>query len=162
MPTPNEIREQIATLEKQLREAEVRELRARHPLRPPHGLHKHVLRLQIAVEDLALVDEAQRLRSLQGNARQLEALSRSIESSLLFLEAAIRGENLGLRDLVDVLDARAELYDLRIQFVEVLCQYLGDRTYLEAATGALDTADLVAITARLRELSQAPESSSGA
>lgn len=111
---------------------------------------------------LARQEVRKRLRSLQGNARQLEALSRSIESSQLFLEAAIRGENLGLRDLVDVLDARAELYDLRIQFVEVLCQYLGDRTYLEAATGALDTADLVAITARLRELSQAPESSSGA
>ncbi|MFC3293891.1 TolC family protein [Modicisalibacter luteus] len=111
---------------------------------------------------LAHQEVRKRLRNLQGNARQLEALTRSIESSQLFLEAAIRGENLGLRDLVDVLDARAELYDLRIQFVEVFCQYLGDRTYLEAATGDLDTPDLITIMSRLNEVSQPDKTPSAA
>lgn len=92
---------------------------------------------------LARVEVRQRLRSLEGDLRQLEALSRSIDSSALFLEAAIKGEALGLRDLVDVLDARAELYDLRIQFVEVLCRYINDRLNLEAAVGGLDTTDLI-------------------
>jgi outer membrane protein len=92
---------------------------------------------------LAQVEIRKRLRSLKGDLRQLDALARSIESSALFLEAAIKGEALGLRDLVDVLDARAELFDLRIQFVEVICRYLNDRINLEAAVGDLETADLV-------------------
>ena len=57
--------------------------------------------------------------------------------------AAEKGEQLGLRDLVDVLDARADLYDLRIQFVEVVRQYLLDRLNLQAAVGDLGTQDLV-------------------
>lgn len=107
---------------------------------------------------LARQEVRQRLRSLQGDTRQLEALSRSIESSELFLEAAIKGEALGLRDLVDVLDARADLYDLRIQFVEVVCQYLLDRTNLEAAVGDLGTDDLMAIMAVLQRMSDASPS----
>lgn len=102
---------------------------------------------------LARQEVRQRLRNLQGDTRQLEALSRSIESSELFLEAAIRGETLGLRDLVDVLDARAELYDLRIQFVEGVSQYLLDRTSLEAAVGDLGTDDLAAVTDLLQRMS---------
>ncbi|GAB2795255.1 TolC family outer membrane protein [Halomonas shantousis] len=92
--------------------------------------------------NLAQQEVRQRLRNLNGDARQLEALKRSIESSQLFLQAAEKGEQLGLRDLVDVLDARADLYDLRIQFVEVIRQYLLDRLNLEAAVGGLETSDL--------------------
>lgn len=69
---------------------------------------------------LAEQEVRQRLRGLHGDARQLRAIKRSIESSSLFLEAAEKGEQLGLRDLVDVLDAREELYDLRIKFVEAI------------------------------------------
>ncbi|HET8791386.1 MAG TPA: TolC family protein [Modicisalibacter sp.] len=101
---------------------------------------------------LAQVEVRKRLRSLEGDLRQLDALARSIESSALFLEAAIKGEDLGLRDLVDVLDARAELYDLRIQFVEVICRYLNDKINLEAAVGDLDTADLVGAMSLLQRI----------
>lgn len=93
--------------------------------------------------NLARQEARKRLRSLQGGVRQLEALQQSIQSSRLFLEAAEKGENLGIRDLVDVLDARAELYDLRIQFVEALRQYLLDDLNLQAAVGDLGTPDLV-------------------
>ncbi|WP_244613242.1 TolC family outer membrane protein [Modicisalibacter radicis] len=93
--------------------------------------------------NLARQEVRQRLRSLRGDERQIEALKRSIESSNLFLQAAEKGEQLGLRDLVDVLDARADLYDLRIQFVEVVRQYLLDRLNLQAAVGDLGTQDLV-------------------
>lgn len=93
--------------------------------------------------NLARQEARKRLRSLRGGVRQLEALQQSIQSSRLFLEAAEKGEQLGLRDLVDVLDARANLYDLRIQFVEGVCQYLLDDLNLQAAVGDLGTADLV-------------------
>ena len=42
-----------------------------------------------------------------------------------------------------MLDARADLYDLRIQFVEVVRQCLLDRLNLQAAVGDLGTQDLV-------------------
>ncbi|SHE36902.1 outer membrane protein [Modicisalibacter ilicicola DSM 19980] len=103
--------------------------------------------------NLARQEVRKRLRSLRGDARQIEALKRSIESSQLFLEAAEKGEQLGLRDLVDVLDARAELYDLRIQFVEVVRQYLLDTLSLEAAVGDLGTEDLAEVNALLARIS---------
>ncbi|WP_233440354.1 TolC family outer membrane protein [Modicisalibacter coralii] len=93
-----------------------------------------------------------RLRSLKGDARQIEALQRSVDSSNLFLEAAEKGEKLGLRDLVDVLDARADLYDQRIKLVETIRQYLLDRLNLKAAVGDLDTQDLVDTMQVLRQV----------
>jgi len=104
--------------------------------------------------NLARQEVRQRLRGLRGDERQIEALKRSIESSNLFLEAAEKGEQLGLRDLVDVLNARADLYDLRIKFVEVIRQYLLDRLNLEAAVGDLGTQDLVEVMALLQRIAQ--------
>ncbi|MFD2190631.1 TolC family outer membrane protein [Pistricoccus aurantiacus] len=88
---------------------------------------------------LARQEVKRRLRNVRGDFRQLESLKRSIESSRLYLEAAEKGRQLGLRDLVDVLDGRAELFDQRISFVEVVSQYLRDRAALKAAVGELDT-----------------------
>lgn len=105
---------------------------------------------------LARQEVRQRLRSLQGDERQVEALKRSIESASLFLQAAEKGEQLGLRDLVDVLNARADLYDLRIQFVDVVRQYLLDRLNLQAAVGDLGTQDMVDAMALLAELVASP------
>lgn len=92
--------------------------------------------------NLAAQEVRQRLRALNGNVRRLEALARAIESSELFLEAAERGEQLGLRDLVDVLDARATLYDQRIQYVDALGRFLIDRLALQSAVGELGSQDL--------------------
>lgn len=89
--------------------------------------------------NLAAQDVRQRLRSLSGGLRRMEALAQAINSSELFLEAAERGEQLGLRDLVDVLDARAQLFDQRIQFVEALSDYALDYLALHSAVGELDT-----------------------
>lgn len=92
--------------------------------------------------NLAAQEVRQRLRSLNGSLRRLSALQQAIESSELFLQAAERGEQLGLRDLVDVLDARASLYDQRIQYVDTLGRYAIDRLALHSAVGALSTEDL--------------------
>lgn len=92
--------------------------------------------------NLATQEVRTRLRALNGGIRRLEALQQSIESSELFLNAAVRGEQLGLRDLVDVLDARASLFDQRIKFVDTLGSYALDRLELYAAAGELDGEDL--------------------
>ncbi|MFC2992533.1 TolC family outer membrane protein [Halomonas tibetensis] len=92
--------------------------------------------------NLAAQEVRQRLRSLNGSVRRMGALQQAIESSELFVQAAERGEQLGLRDLVDVLDARASLYDQRIQYVDTLGRYVIDRLGLHSAVGALGTEDL--------------------
>lgn len=96
------------------------------------------------------------LRNIHGSLRQLSALGESIDSSRLFLEAAEKGEQLGLRDLVDVLDARAELFDLRIQYIDSVRQYLFDRLQLEVAVGDLGTDDLAHVMGTLQALSTSP------
>ncbi|WP_404298481.1 TolC family protein [Halomonas sp.] len=106
--------------------------------------------------NLAAQEIRQRLRSLDGNARRLEALGQAIESSELFLEAAERGEQLGLRDLVDVLDARASLYDQRIQFVDTLGRFVLDRLALESAVGDLESDDLVEVMDLLASITSRP------
>ena len=93
--------------------------------------------------NLAIQEMRTRLRALNGGIRRMEALQQSIESSELFLNAAERGEQLGLRDLVDVLDARASLFDQRIKFVDTLGNYALDRLRLYSAAGELDGEDLV-------------------
>ncbi|WP_339886200.1 TolC family outer membrane protein [Vreelandella maris] len=110
---------------------------------------------QAAVDNehnLAVQEVRTRLRSLNGGVRRLEALSQAIKSSELFLQAAERGEQLGLRDLVDVLDARASLYDQRIQYVDVVGEYALDRLALETAVGELSSDDLADIMVLLSSM----------
>ena len=83
----------------------------------------------------------------------MEALNQAISSSQLFLDAAERGEQLGLRDLVDVLDARASLYDQRIQYVDTVGNYALDTLALHAAVGSLESDDLARIMALLASMS---------
>lgn len=92
--------------------------------------------------NLAVQEVRTRLRSLNGGVRRLDALEQAIESSQLFLQAAERGEQLGLRDLVDVLDARASLYDQRINYIDTLGEYALDSLALQAAVGDLESEDL--------------------
>ena len=102
--------------------------------------------------NLAVQEVRQRLRSLNGHVRRIEALNQAIASSELFLEAAERGEQLGLRDLVDVLDARASLFDQRIQYVDTIGEYALDSLALQSAVGELSSADLQAVMALLISL----------
>ncbi|MEL7611768.1 TolC family outer membrane protein [Vreelandella titanicae] len=103
--------------------------------------------------NLAIQEVRQRIRALNGGERRLEALNQAISSSQLFLDAAERGEQLGLRDLVDVLDARASLYDQRIQYVDTVGNYALDTLALHAAVGSLESEDLARIMALLASMS---------
>lgn len=96
-------------------------------------------------QNLATQQIRTRLRALNGSIRRLDALQQAITSSELFLDAAVRGEQLGLRDLVDVLDARASLFDQRIQFVDTLGNYALDSLQLYSAAGELNGDDLVQV-----------------
>ncbi|MCM2972570.1 TolC family outer membrane protein [Larsenimonas suaedae] len=91
-------------------------------------------------------------RRLDTDAQRLRALARSITSSRTYLEAADKGAALGIRDLVDVLDARATLFDQRIQYVDGVRQLVMDRLNLAAATGALDTHALRDVMALLERI----------
>ncbi len=103
--------------------------------------------------NLAIQEVRQRIRALNGGERRLEALNQAISSSQLFLEAAEKGEQLGLRDLVDVLDARASLYDQRIQYVDTVGNYALDMLSLHTAVGSLESDDLNRIMSLLASLS---------
>ena len=111
--------------------------------------------------NLAMQDVRQRLRSLNGHVRRIEALKQAIASSQLFLEAAERGEQLGLRDLVDVLDARASLYDQRIQYVNTIGEYALDSLALQSAVGELGSDDLSEVMTLLLSLTDVTVITSG-
>lgn len=107
--------------------------------------------------NLAAQEVRRRIRALSGGERRLQALSQAIESSQLFLEAAERGEQLGLRGLVDVLDARASLYDQRIQYVDAVGSYALDMLTLHAAVGSLESENLESIMTLLASLSSSAQ-----
>jgi len=111
--------------------------------------------------NLAGQEVRQRLRSLNGHVRRIEALKQAIASSQLFLEAAERGEQLGLRDLVDVLDARASLYDQRIQYVDTIGEYALDSLALQSAVGELGSDDLGNVMTLLLSLTDLTATTSG-
>ncbi|WP_447553448.1 TolC family outer membrane protein [Vreelandella sp. EE22] len=111
--------------------------------------------------NLAIQEVRQRLRSLNGHVRRIQALNQAIASSRLFLNAAERGEQLGLRDLVDVLDARASLYDQRIQYIDTVGEYALDSLALQSAVGDLSSRDLSDIMALLLSLTDFTETSQG-
>lgn len=98
----------------------------------------------------------QRHRSIDGDITRLEALTRSIQSSELYLEAADKGAALGLRDLVDVLDARADLYDQRIAYVDAFRRLILDRLELLSATGRLGTAHMADVMALIGNIVAPP------
>lgn len=116
---------------------------------------KRILASQAAVDDqrnLVAQDVRQRLRAINGNVRRMDALQQAISSSRLFLDAASRGEQLGLRDLVDVLDARARYYDQRIKYVDTIGDYIIDTLALQSAVGDLKSSDLVGIMDLLTQI----------
>lgn len=73
---------------------------------------------------------------------RLQALDESRRSSSAFLEAAERQADLSLGSQVDVLEARTELYDVRLQFANTLSDYLLSDLNLLLETGQLSDATL--------------------
>ncbi|WP_417551908.1 TolC family protein [Marinomonas fungiae] len=89
---------------------------------------------------LSDTQQAVRLAVTQLNSyrERLQALEESRKSSQAFLEAAERQADLSLGSQVDVLEARTELYDVRLQFAQTLSDYLLADLNLLLETGQLN------------------------
>ncbi|MEC8082303.1 MAG: TolC family outer membrane protein [Pseudomonadota bacterium] len=74
---------------------------------------------------------------------RLLALDESRRSGQAYLEAAERQADLSLGSQVDVLEARTELYDIRLEFAKTLSDYLLADLNLLLETGQLNDAALV-------------------
>ena len=71
-------------------------------------------------------------------AELVSALKQSRESSQQYLFAAERGEDMGLRSPVDVLDARAQFLETELQLARALHEYLQADLSLHYQAGELD------------------------
>ncbi|WP_067038536.1 TolC family protein [Marinomonas gallaica] len=79
---------------------------------------------------------------LSSYRERLLALEESRTSSKTFLEAAERQADLSLGSQVDVLEARTELYNVRLQFAKTLSDYLLSDLNLRLETGQLNDSTL--------------------
>lgn len=79
---------------------------------------------------------------LSSYQERLHALEESRKSSQAFLDAAERQADLSLGSQVDVLEARTELYDVRLEFANTLSDYLMADLNLLLETGQLTQATL--------------------
>lgn len=75
---------------------------------------------------------------LSSYRERLQALEESRKSSKAFLDAAERQADLSLGSQVDVLEARTELYDVRLEFASTLSDYLIADLNLLLETGQLN------------------------
>lgn len=110
-----------------------------------------------AAQRQALEQIRQHRRGIIGEQGRLNALAQAIRSGELYLQAADKAAALGLRDMVDVLDARAELFDQRIQYVDAFRQLQLDRLQLQAAIGDLTTRDLADVMASIQRIIGPPQ-----
>lgn len=79
---------------------------------------------------------------LSSYRERLQALNESRKSSQAFLEAAERQSDLSLGSQVDVLEARSELYDVRLEFAKTLSDYLLSDLSLQLESGELSETTL--------------------
>jgi outer membrane protein len=87
-----------------------------------------------------------------GHSR-LMALRNAVKSNEAFLAAAEEGNRVGMKDLVDVLNARTQLLKAKQDLANALYDDVMNRLKLKSAQGHLSTDDLAAIEAYLRDAS---------
>ncbi len=79
---------------------------------------------------------------LSSYRQRLKALEESRKSSQAFLDAAERQADLSLGSQVDVLEARSEMYDVRLEFAKTLSDYLMADLNLQLEAGQLNESTL--------------------
>ncbi|HHQ41937.1 MAG TPA: hypothetical protein ENK20_06570, partial [Chromatiales bacterium] len=82
---------------------------------------------------------------------RVEALRRAVVSAETALEATEAGFEAGTRTIVDVLNAQRDLHRARRDFARARYDYLLNGLRLRRAAGILSPADIVAVSALLRE-----------
>jgi outer membrane protein len=90
----------------------------------------------------ARLDARVQARNLERSHALVLALREAVKSSEAFLEAAEEGYRVGLRNMIDVVSARASLFDEQSNLAAALHGLLITQLRLETALGQLDVEDL--------------------
>lgn len=102
-------------------------------------------------EEQAKLDVLSLAKSVQMAQNRLKALRQAVTSNEAFLQAAEEGNRVGLKSLVDVLNARTLLYKAKQDLANALFDDVQNRLSLRAAQGALVRDDLASIERYLRD-----------
>ncbi len=84
---------------------------------------------------------------------RLDALRNAVKSNEAFLAAAEEGNRVGMKDLVDVLNARTQLLKAKQDLANTLYDDVMNRLRLKSVQGQLSSDDLAGIEAYLRDAS---------
>jgi len=79
---------------------------------------------------------------VQSGAAQIKALQQSLNSSKSLVDSTTLGKEVGVRTIVDVLNAQQQYYSTRYDLTSARCNYLLSRLQLAAAVGDLGEKDL--------------------
>ena len=104
--------------------------------------------LRDAVKSAKLEARTQ-LRNIQKGENLISALREAVKSNDAFLEAAEEGYKVGLKDLLEVLSARANQVQARKNLIEAMHNQILNYLRLEAALGDLNMDDLARFNALL-------------
>lgn len=89
-------------------------------------------------------------RGIRTDIAQVRALSESLESTRVAVEAEEAGFEVGTRTIVDVLNAQREHYLARLNYARARSQYVVDQLRLKRATGILSRDDLLEVNRSLK------------
>lgn len=102
-------------------------------------------------DEQAKLDVLSLAKTVQMAQSRLQALRQAVTSNEAFLQAAEEGNRVGLKSLVDVLNARTLLYKAKQDLANALFDDVQNRLSLRAAQGALAREDLASIERYLRD-----------
>lgn len=102
-------------------------------------------------DEQAKLDVFSLAKTVQMAQSRLQALRQAVVSNEAFLQAAEEGNRVGLKSLVDVLNARTLLYKAKQDLATALFDDVQNRLSLRAAQGALVRDDLASIERYLRD-----------
>ncbi|MBS1156406.1 MAG: hypothetical protein H6R07_2330 [Proteobacteria bacterium] len=88
---------------------------------------------------------------MQNGVAQVRALTQSLNSSKSLLDSTTLGKEVGVRTIVDVLNAQQQYYSTRYELTSARYNYLISRLQLAAAIGALGEPDLQSANSLLLE-----------
>lgn len=84
------------------------------------------------------IETRQLVNNLRAAYREVASSKQALDTARAQVEATERGLDLGIRDLVEVLDSRARLYSIRRDLVKATYDYLIAQVRLETVTGDFD------------------------
>ena len=98
----------------------------------------------------AVLQAQQAFLAVSNGVLTIKALQQAENSSQTSLESTRRGQEVGVRTALDVLDAQQQLFSARRDLASARFDYLLSRLRLKAAVGELEEEDLKALDALLR------------